>query len=782
MLRLLKQITCLALLAAGAQLSFGFALLGPINEPYQTQEIGYNLPGDIGAPKNLGEEYRRNMPVLYYTCDANFLDYFGSNGLAEVDKAFNVFNSLTNVSSYSSDLSEFPLETKRTNYKAESLYMFDLKSWVMSLLIESMGLAEPIRFTWTLHDRFLIPGGTCPFGEEYIIIKRNFDSAFGTSVDQLKPSSYVNNILYSYQIAEYCTAPANFPYIAVTFPFSVDPDANAFTPVASTFGFGNSFLFSPYGLFYTGITRDDVGGLRYLLRANNMNVENAGPGTLTLETNYVPQLLVSSNLSLLAAQAITNDAPTLQGLYPNLVILSTSNFFSNIFTTNITAYFTNFPWDPAGTPAHLAFLTNSTPSVATRYIHTFGNVLRLLPTANGWVAKPLLNAPTRPNSPEWVTVETDSVGASNMAWGPVGSTFITTNVFDQSYITNGVVGDYVILPTNLCDIGIVSSQLTNVVSSTNVVFVATNTFVSTNALGFTNAGTLLSYTQNLITYFTNHTFVIYPVVCDPTNVSLRQGIEKITFIRRDYDSLLTRFFYPITNDYTINTVTNNAIIPLRVRRVVTQPDFLLTAQDTVAGPDALPTVPAVRRDILYNTNSEYLGLAGPGTIEPATGAPAGTTFIFNKVGPMFINFGLVNTNAYLTEVEQIPIYIWGSFDASTNTPVIYPNDVSVSDLENQVLIQVTPSALPPGTLGTAYLGQLQTVGYTPNWQAPYSWSLAPGSPGLPPGLFITNPGDGSGVISGTPTTVGFYDFIIRVTDAVGRNLDRSFSINITPDP
>ena len=41
-----------------------FALLGPF-EAWQTPELGYNPLGtDIGAPKNLGEEYRWNVPVI----------------------------------------------------------------------------------------------------------------------------------------------------------------------------------------------------------------------------------------------------------------------------------------------------------------------------------------------------------------------------------------------------------------------------------------------------------------------------------------------------------------------------------------------------------------------------------------------------------------------------------------------------------------------------------------------------------------------------------------------
>src|SRR6266699_5923528 len=98
MLPLLKRSAWIGLLIASAPASFGFSLGGPVNEPYQIITIGYNVPGDINAPKNLGEEYRRNTPVMYYAFDANFLDYFGSNGVAAVNQAFGFYNALTNVS------------------------------------------------------------------------------------------------------------------------------------------------------------------------------------------------------------------------------------------------------------------------------------------------------------------------------------------------------------------------------------------------------------------------------------------------------------------------------------------------------------------------------------------------------------------------------------------------------------------------------------------------------------------------------------------------------------
>ena len=116
--------------------------------------------------------------------------------------------------------------------------------------------------------------------------------------------------------------------------------------------------------------------------------------------------------------------------------------------------------------------------------------------------------------------------------------------------------------------------------------------------------------------------------------------------------------------------------------------------------------------------------------------------------------------------------------APPTRPIVYPIGTSIYNLENQVLIQISPLYLPAGAVGAAYQVQLQTVGATPNWTAPFTWSLAPGSFGLPPGLGIS----AAGRISGTPTAGGFYDFVVRVTDGLGRTAQRSYSINLTGLP
>jgi len=363
---MIKYFLSIGALICGMQSAWGFSLAGPVGnggDSWQTAEIGYGPPRELPVgPKNIGEEYRRNIPLMYYAYDANFLDFFGLAGTTNVDAAFaqmngvlngqtntplylpaptnntlaNILGPTTNLDNYSVGLSEFPLDSQQFNYQAQALGLADLKSVTLYLLVQQMGLVSPETYVWTLHDRYLPPGLSCPRDEEYLVVQRNFDIT-ASPLNQIQYSSYVNETLYTYYIEQFCP-PAPNP-LAFTVPYPVDFFADAYTSVAG--GLDQLYL----GGFYTGLTRDDVAGLRYLMTAGNINFENAGAGALLSVTNISPsQLLQTLPLSLLSSQTLLNLSPTnLQTLFPNLNIASYTSNYVNVAVSNVVAYFTNLP-------------------------------------------------------------------------------------------------------------------------------------------------------------------------------------------------------------------------------------------------------------------------------------------------------------------------------------------------------------------------------------------------------------------------------------------------------
>ena len=362
MLQILKKISLILLLVSGQQAAWAFSLAGPIaNNPnpngvthdngdaWQVTVIGYGLPGDIEAPKNLGEAYRWNTPVLYYAEDANFLDFFGSNGVVAINQTFSILNSsLTNVDAYSTPLTEFPLNSEAMNFSASALNLNDLKSTSMNIMMAELGLEDPIRYVWTLHDRYLPPGAQCP-GYTYWVIQRNLDIT-ASPLNQVQYSPYINGTLYTYFILEECPASVPDPQ-AIAAPVIVDP-LNFNPPVAST---DDSPI--PAGSYYVSLTRDDVGGLRYLLSTNNLVFESPTPGAVLLSsavtggTNYgAPFPVFTSDFNAFILSSRTNSPLVLSNLFPGLIITSSSNSFSIQYVTNFFAYFTNL----IGAPGRLA--------------------------------------------------------------------------------------------------------------------------------------------------------------------------------------------------------------------------------------------------------------------------------------------------------------------------------------------------------------------------------------------------------------------------------------------
>ncbi|MDP1681402.1 MAG: Ig-like domain-containing protein [Burkholderiales bacterium] len=84
-------------------------------------------------------------------------------------------------------------------------------------------------------------------------------------------------------------------------------------------------------------------------------------------------------------------------------------------------------------------------------------------------------------------------------------------------------------------------------------------------------------------------------------------------------------------------------------------------------------------------------------------------------------------------------------------------------------LALSTTTLPAGTVGSSYNQTLAATGGTP----PYTWSITSGS--LPAGLNLNGT---TGVISGTPTTVGTSNFTVRVSDAIGASVSQALTLNI----
>jgi hypothetical protein len=84
----------------------------------------------------------------------------------------------------------------------------------------------------------------------------------------------------------------------------------------------------------------------------------------------------------------------------------------------------------------------------------------------------------------------------------------------------------------------------------------------------------------------------------------------------------------------------------------------------------------------------------------------------------------------------------------------------------------TPSTLPPAEIGAAYSAMLSASGGT----APYSWTVSTGTP--PANLLLSS----SGVLSGTPTASGTFNFTAKVTDSAAQTGTASLQITVAAKP
>lgn len=133
------------------------------------------------------------------------------------------------------------------------------------------------------------------------------------------------------------------------------------------------------------------------------------------------------------------------------------------------------------------------------------------------------------------------------------------------------------------------------------------------------------------------------------------------------------------------------------------------------------------------------------------------------------NFGWMLKSTIENNLTDAAARRFGSREDASNAPVLtvtYGIPIPV------IPVITTSSPLPVGVAGTAYHQTFFAAGST----APYTWSLDSGA--SPGGLVLSS----GGVLSGTPTNAGTFNFSVRVADSAGESATNSFALTINPGP
>ncbi len=266
MLRSIYGLLLAAVLVTPIHRAAAFSILGS-KATWMSGSIGYQA-AETGGPMFLGEGYRWNIPVATYGFDDSFLTYYGSNGVAAVESAIKILNSLPAADEMSDSLAEFPTYTLRHNNSAAAIGLIDLKTLALSYLMERLGVGAPERWVWSIRQFFTDPANI----QHFSVFNPNYDPL------TLQSSSMVNGNQFTYQIVRYLPGDN---YTTVNFP--VDPTAPAFSTTAYywqafvEFADRGGLLPRAAGTYIPAVTREDVAALRYLYRSKNYAVESMLP-------------------------------------------------------------------------------------------------------------------------------------------------------------------------------------------------------------------------------------------------------------------------------------------------------------------------------------------------------------------------------------------------------------------------------------------------------------------------------------------------------------------------
>lgn len=300
-MKMIKMLIASVLLLASTSDTFGFVMIGlPDGNSTAGNGVDFNITDDLGGPKELKTFFRWNMPYLTYSFDLSFVQYFGIEGMEAVNDAFRVINDffIPEDGSYSGvSTMDFARDGFLSNYNtawvnttAQNQQIIDLKSIVLGMVVNHIGVGNPHRYAFTIKG---ITQNTTGTQWNFNVRLKNYDPI------TWQPTDKINGVTYSYRLIHDGNATAGGTLTAPGFAdmeeFTTDTSGNAWTAVSGIVDafYGNTAIYwtdSPtlfnFGVYYDGVnamggqykprhalTYDDVGALKYMYRTNNFVYE-----------------------------------------------------------------------------------------------------------------------------------------------------------------------------------------------------------------------------------------------------------------------------------------------------------------------------------------------------------------------------------------------------------------------------------------------------------------------------------------------------------------------------
>ena len=351
--------------------------------------------------------------------------------------------------------------------------------------------------------------------------------------------------------------------------------------------------------------------------------------------------------------------PPISTLIPTTNILVQTNFVLDGILRTVSdvavSYFTNQQFAvypivllPPGTFTNVVTTNSLSTNIVISYAFKYANVITNY------------SSPTTPATQYSFRITPD----------PRFPGLLVTNIVAVQNLNLNVPSGGFLIDTNQTGFLFSPIQVTTVIPVTNIVVDITNPVTGERTL------------QEIVYNFTNTIYTVFPFTLQPAPAAaLRGGVDKLTFVKVG-DGTIQGNFTSVTNTYRASYITNGMTITSTFQRISTLPDILFSAADLGVNNGTSPVRLTRSPSFLDNSalNSQA-NLAGPGNIVPTV------NISFSKVGPGVLNEfpGFVTEESALTSLSGNGLFVWGSFDGSTKPPIIYPEDISLQQIEQRVV-------------------------------------------------------------------------------------------------